>query len=125
MNGVRNRLCKGCASTCNGKVHKPTSRKSIAPRSPKRTKQENKYNKRAKEWKEEHPNCTVNIPGRCQHVTHDVHHMMGKENDLLLDERYWKAICRNCHTYITEHSAEAIEMGYSLSRNNNNNNNHK
>lgn len=53
----------------------------------------------------------------------DIHHQMGrvgfadeKEIPLLLDVRYWIPVCRQAHTWITEHSKEAIEQGYSFSR---------
>lgn len=53
----------------------------------------------------------------------DVHHQMGKvgfaddkEIPLLLDTRYWIPVCRVAHDWITEHSKEAIEQGYSYSR---------
>lgn len=53
----------------------------------------------------------------------DIHHQMGrvgfaddKEIPLLLDTRYWIPVCRIAHNWITEHSKEAIEQGYSFSR---------
>lgn len=53
----------------------------------------------------------------------DIHHQMGrvgfaddKEIPLLLDTRYWIPVCRIAHNWITEHSKEAIEQGYSYSR---------
>lgn len=53
----------------------------------------------------------------------DIHHQMGrigfaddKEIPLLLDTRYWIPVCRIAHNWITEHSTEAIELGYSFSR---------
>lgn len=57
----------------------------------------------------------------------DVHHQMGrvgfaddKEIPLLLDVRYWIPVCRAAHNWITEHSKEAVEQGYSFSRLTNN-----
>jgi hypothetical protein len=58
----------------------------------------------------------------------DIHHMLGRvgyaddwarEHDipLLLDARFWLPVCREAHIWITEHSAEAIRLGYSLPRN--------
>lgn len=53
----------------------------------------------------------------------DIHHQMGrvgfaddKEIPLLLDTRYWIPVCRQAHDWITKHSKEAIEQGYSFSR---------
>lgn len=53
----------------------------------------------------------------------DIHHQMGrvgfaddKEIPLLLDTRYWIPVCRIAHEWITQHSKEAIEQGFSYSR---------
>jgi len=165
MNLSKKKLCDGCGCTRSiwknvtknmerksyclqcwkyRKVPKPkpkVNNKPLAFRAAKRSQQENQYNKQAREWKEEHPHCEIGIPGRCTHKTHDVHHMMGKENDLLLDERYWKAnhmmgkendlllderywkaTCRACHEWCTIHTQEAIDLGFSLPRTTNSNN---
>lgn len=56
-----------------------------------------------------------------------VHHQKGKVgfcDDIarekgipaLLDIRYWIPVCHVAHDWITEHSAEAIEQGYSIKR---------
>jgi hypothetical protein len=47
----------------------------------------------------------------------DIHHMKGRENDLLLDINYWLPVCRSCHRKITDDSAWAIRNGYSYKRN--------
>jgi len=62
-----------------------------------------------------HPNCNV-CGVKCTKKATEVHHMAGKENSLLNDTRFWLPVCRNCHTWITEHSKEAIENGWSMSR---------
>lgn len=57
----------------------------------------------------------------------DVHHQKGKVGfcdeiaqekgiPALIDIRYWIPVCRLAHDWITEHSNEAIEKGYSLKR---------
>jgi hypothetical protein len=53
----------------------------------------------------------------------DIHHQMGRSGfaddqqiPLLLDVRYWIPVCRQAHDWITEHSKEAIEQGFSYSR---------
>ena len=118
----RKRLCKECANSCKTIVHKPTPKNSIASHSAKRTKQETEYNKRARIFKEEHPLCQIGIPGRCTHKTVDVHHEGGKENDLLLKEEWWRAVCRPCHEWVTINTEAAIELGYSRQRTTNSNN---
>ena len=53
----------------------------------------------------------------------DIHHTAGREGmaddgvtPRLLDVTHWLAVCRQGHDWITEHSKEAIEQGYSESR---------
>lgn len=53
----------------------------------------------------------------------DIHHQMGragfaddKEIPLLIDVRYWIPVCRQAHEWITQHTKEAIEQGFSYSR---------
>jgi len=113
VNGERQRLCKGCWS-CHelnqGTKHKPTSYKPIAPRSPKRKKQETQYNKEARQFKEDNPHCQAAISGVCTGLTHDVHHKGDRENDLLLYQPWWLATCRMCHKWIHAHPKEAREL---------------
>lgn len=52
----------------------------------------------------------------CKKKATEVHHAAGRENDRLNDKAFWVAICRPCHRWITEHSAEAIELGLSVRR---------
>jgi len=114
IDGVRNRLCKWCSNSLvvkQGKEYKPTrSQKPIAPRSPKRKKQETQYNKEARQFKEDNPHCQAAIPGVCTGLTHDVHHKGDRENDLLLYQPWWLATCRMCHKWIHAHPKEAREL---------------
>jgi len=41
----------------------------------------------------------------------DPHHTRGRAGPLLLDERFWKAVCRPCHDWIREHVVEARALG--------------
>lgn len=52
----------------------------------------------------------------CNYNATEIHHMKGREGDLLLDTRFWLAVCRPHHRYITDNPKEAIENGYSISR---------
>jgi hypothetical protein len=116
--GERMRYCKRCWSCHSGQKHKPTSKKTkpIAPRSPKRLKEEVEYINRANKFKKANPLCQIGIPGVCTHKTQDVHHMEGRENELLLKEESWKATCRLCHQWVTVNTQEAIDLGHSLPR---------
>lgn len=93
----------------------------IRKRSKKRQALDRLYNKRAREWK---------VGKMCvcgKEPCTDVHHAKGKQgyaddyarlNDLplLLDERFWVPVGRECHVKIETNPAWAKKMGYSLSR---------
>lgn len=49
----------------------------------------------------------------------DVHHKMGRIGDLLINIKYFLAVCRHCHTEIEKNTTWAYENGYSLKRNTN------
>ena len=120
--GVRKKLCTWCSKAYDAnqkKEDKPTKpRKSIAPRSPKRQKQESKYNREARPFKEDNPHCKAGIPGKCTGMTTDVHHMAGRVGEMLLYQPYWLPVCRACHDWIEAHPIEAKELGYSMSKTN-------
>lgn len=44
--------------------------------------------------------------------SYDCHHTRGRLGPLLMDERYWLAVCRECHTKIHKEVAWSKEMGY-------------
>ena len=121
VNGERQRLCKGCWS-CHelnqGNKHKPTSQKPIAPRSPKRAKQERQYSKECRQFKEDNPHCNAGIAGHCTGTTSEVHHIAGRIGDLLLYQPLWLPVCHACHVWIEGHPIEAKELGYSKSKTN-------
>ena len=52
----------------------------------------------------------------CQGRATEIHHKAGRTNERLCDESNFLAVCRVCHTWITEHSKQAIEMGLSKKR---------
>ena len=88
---------------------------SIKKRSDKRAKQENKYNNEARKFKRDNPECQAKLIG-CTFYTDDVHHMSGRDNDLLLEKEYWLPVCRSCHRWIEEHPKKSKALGLSISR---------
>jgi hypothetical protein len=48
--------------------------------------------------------------------TFDVHHKMGCEGALLLDQRYWMPVCRWCHDWIESHGRAARELGFVIDK---------
>ena len=91
----------------------------IKQRSEKRTQQNDMYVPLKNKWivGKVCAVCEGENPELPPMPAEDNHHMAGKEGALLLDTRYWLPVCRRHHTFITEHSAWAIQNGYSVSRN--------
>tara|TARA_R110002126_G_scaffold79669_10_gene197713 strand:- start:404 stop:820 length:417 start_codon:yes stop_codon:yes gene_type:complete len=118
LDGARRRLCKTCWSCHSSKtsVKKPTEAKPIAPRSKKRSKQENIYAGKCAIFKVTHTMCEAAIVGLCTHKTTDVHHIAGRSGDMLLDETEWLAVCRACHNWIETHPIEATELEFRKSK---------
>lgn len=76
------------------------TRKRPNPKSKKRIKEEREYKPAARAFKAANPECMAMIPNECTEKTTDVHHIRGRAGRLLLDERFWLAVCRNCHRWI-------------------------
>jgi len=96
--------------------HSLSKPKKIKPISDKRKAELEEYRRLRLQYLKEFPKCAVGLKNCCTKEATEIHHMIGRENDLLNDTQYWLSICRSCHTYITEHSRWAIENGYSFSR---------
>jgi hypothetical protein len=80
--------------------------------SKKRAKQLREYGERRKEFLRTHlcyP-CFFEA-GKVVQPT-DVHHMDGREGQLLLNEDKWMGVCRPCHRKIHDNPAWAKERGY-------------
>jgi hypothetical protein len=112
------KFCIRCWSAQSKSNTKPTVvRKKIAARSSKKIKQDALYSPLRRKFLEENPTCQARIQGKCTRIATQVHHKAGRIGSLYLDVSKWLAICHECHTWITEFSKEAIEMGLSESRN--------
>ena len=66
-----------------------------------------------KQWRQSHALCEV-CKERWTHRNwaNDVHHQRGKAGTLLIDQRFWLAVCRPCHSYIQDNKAEARAKGW-------------
>ena len=91
------------------------TKKPIPKVSQKQVERLAQYRKVRDQFMKEHPNCQARLQG-CTIKSTDCHHSRGKVGDLLTDKRYFKALCRNCHSYLEVHPDEAKEKGFSLSR---------
>ena len=111
---VRNRLCKSCANSLSQKKkHRLTStKKSIAYRSPKRAKQEMDYSKKREKFLRKHPLCQIPIPGICTHKATEIHHIDGRIEDKLTDEKGFRSATRECHKWVHANPEAARALGY-------------
>jgi len=107
----KEKYCKECWY----KIEKP---KSISQISKKRKDEMDKYGKLREGFLIVKPKCEVQLLN-CTGASTEVHHKVGRTGDNYLKISTWLAVCRNCHTWITENSKEAIELGFSESRLNN------
>lgn len=87
--------------------------KPIAHFSKKREKKQREYRKIVKKFLSKNIRCQVK---GCNKISEDVHHTRGRVGDLLTDERYFLAVCRDHHTLIECSPEWAKQKGYSQSR---------
>lgn len=109
---------KYCQS-CWGNIQQPKgiakSTTKIAPVSKKKKEELSVYSKLREAFLVAKPHCEAKLVG-CTGLASDVHHSKGRVGDNLLKVGTWKALCRNCHTYVELHPEEAKELGLSESR---------
>jgi len=91
----------------------------VRARSPKRAAQERVYAKRRRvflfgEDGDQPRGCE--FPEGCDRLASEVHHRRGRVGGLLLDERFWSALCSPCHAWVTVNPARAYELGISERR---------
>ncbi len=113
--------CNNCYWPYRNKVNAEKPRKqqknSVIPqKSDNQLQRDIAYAKARKAWMPFHPICEAKLD-KCTGIAIEVHHRAGRSGRALLDTENWLAVCRNCHQWITEHSAESIKMGLSLKRN--------
>lgn len=96
------------------RLSKPWYPKKVNKVSKRRASQLEQYKPKRDRFLAEHDRCEVAF---CREKSVDVHHMRGREGELLLDARFWLAVCRKHHEKITKDSKWAIDNYYSISRN--------
>lgn len=95
-------------------AREPKHKAKIKKVSAKRQAQLIEYERRRKKFMAEHNKCEVAF---CRRKSEHVHHQKGREGMLLLDERFWMAVCAEHHEKITRDSRWAIDNHYSYPRN--------
>ena len=125
MKKNRELVGKAWNSTLNVYKYPPKPKKPIAKKqqpkikrvSDKRAKQEREYSKVRVTYLTANSVCEIRVAG-CTHEATEIHHKAGRIGQLLTDDRYFCATCRNCHQWAELHPKEAKELGVSISRNN-------
>ncbi len=87
----------------------PNVRRRIAAATPQMQARRRRYLKQRDAWLSLPENklcgcCKVRKASEC-------HHSRGRRGDLLLAERFWIAVCSDCHQWIHNNMAEARRMG--------------
>jgi len=64
---------------------------------------------------EERPECEAMIPYICRHWASDVHEIMtrARGGSILMEDNVL-ALCRHCHTFVTENPAFSQEHGFTV-----------
>lgn len=73
------------------------------------------YKKVRESYLNNNPNCEAKL-SCCTYEATEIHHKKGRIGNLLQDDAYFLAVCRNCHQWIELNPAEAKERSLSLSR---------
>lgn len=60
-------------------------------------------------------NCEAELSG-CNFEANQIHHKKGRMGNLLIDDKYFLAVCGNCHHWIENNPVQAKELGFSLDR---------
>lgn len=82
----------------------------IRPRSRRMTKLMAYYNEIKAIFMAAHPTCEVHDAHT--HPATQVHHSRGRAGTLLLDVRYWKAVCSGAHEWIGAQPQDARRTGF-------------
>lgn len=91
---VKKLLCAQCNHKSKGK--KITK---IKPLSDKRKRQNDEYLLLRKQYLKQYPACEVKLSG-CTKTATEIHHARKRTGSMLTNEKYFVAICRNCHTRV-------------------------
>jgi len=75
--------------------------------STKRAKQMRAYNLVRIEYLLENSTCE-----RCHVLACEIHHLEGKNGELLINKDNFMAVCRPCHLYIEANPTESLEKGW-------------
>lgn len=108
---------KALTQTEDGKIAKAFkvySTKAIKQVSTRQIKLNAAYKVLRDQFMKLHPACQAGLDG-CTVKATECHHMRGR-GEYLLNDKYYLALCNNCHRWINEHNEAATAMGFCQSR---------
>ena len=119
VDGVRLKLCKSCAMKHNAQTttNQPKKVTIIPKRSKKRSKQERAYIAANKVFLMLERNKFCPVMAKLKNATvraTEVHHVQGRENEMLLDQKFWLAVSREGHQWIHNNPEIAREEGWMI-----------
>lgn len=80
--------------------------------SDRRAKEYAIYLPKKAEYLKNHPVCEA-----CKrNASVDLHHKLTREGKMLYNEKYFLALCRECHTFVHDNPKEAQEKGWIIKR---------
>lgn len=97
--------------------------KGINAVAPRKRGELNLYRKEAKEFLAHYPLCQAcpvlvgaeiypaPAGALCQNPTSEVHHKAGRVGNMLRNQAYWLAVCRDCHNWIHGNGKTAEALG--------------
>ena len=109
VDGIRLKLCKSCAMSISSKDIVVKKQKPIKPVSDKRQKQNTAYLLARKIFLMEERNKYCPVTGG---LATEIHHINGRENERLLNRKYWLAVSRDGHKYIHDNPSESRVNGW-------------
>lgn len=101
------------SSSQSGTTRTPSRSRPVRPVSKRSLPRRRQYTVDAREWKLKNPwcHCCGLIFQRKPKAATSVHHSRGRVGSLLLDQRFWKAACDECHEYIHHNPSIAQALG--------------
>ena len=88
-------------------IKRSATRRAIKPVSDKRAEALKTYAKLKLEWMEGRSCDRCGKRGKL-----DLHHSRGRIGSLLIEQRFWKSLCRPCHNFVGDNPKQARAEGF-------------
>jgi len=108
-----------CEEHQNLKQYQPKVKKTSIPKMSKKMKRQiSEYSKVRAQFLEENPNCQCGCGRKATEIHHKMHRNGISPNgiSLLLDDKYFMAVNRVCHTLIHSNTKQSTEKGWIIQK---------